>query len=154
MSAGVDARLSAFLRTDVRLREEADISHFDASPVHLLTTSALAWINGRGGLKPCADVRRFRPNVLLDVASTNSQREEDGWIGQRLEVEGSVNLIVTDTADRCVMTMMPQPGLLRAPNVLRAVAREANGRFGVYASVLRGGRLAVGDFVRITPDKP
>ena len=49
-----------------------------------------------------ADVRRFRPSLLIDAAS-RMPFPEQGWIGNRLKI-GSVVIDAQMTCPRCVMT--------------------------------------------------
>ena len=50
---------------------------------------------------------------------------------------------------RCSMTTQEQDGLPKDPSVLRTVVRDADQNVGVYASVLRPGRVRIDDDVRI-----
>jgi uncharacterized protein YcbX len=89
------------------------------------------------------DVRRFRPNVLVEGSP------EDAWIGSLVQA-GGATLDVVKPIDRCVITTRPQPnGIDRDLDVLRTVNREREGNLGVGTMVSAPGRLAVGD--AITP---
>lgn len=89
------------------------------------------------------DVRRFRPNVVVDGS------EEDGWVDSSVVI-GSARLDVVKLIDRCVVTTRPQPGgIERDLDVLRTVNRERAGNLGVGTMVVEPGRIAVGD--EITP---
>jgi uncharacterized protein len=48
-----------------------------------------------------------------------------------------------------VMTTLPQGDLPKDPGILRTAARHNQVSVGVYASVLRGGRIGRGDAVRL-----
>lgn len=84
------------------------------------------------------DVRRFRPNVVLDGAG------EDDLVGTRMTL-GSVTLDITGRITRCVMVSRPQPGLDRDLDVLRTINRARDGRLSVGALVANPGVVAVGD---------
>ena len=89
------------------------------------------------------DVRRFRPNVVVDGSA------EDAWIGTTVGV-GSTLLDIVKPIDRCVITTRPQPGgIERDLDVLRTVNRERAGNLGVGAMVTTPGHLAIGD--EVTP---
>lgn len=106
----------------------------DDAPLHLLTVAALgSW-----------DVRRFRPNVLLDTPL-----DLDDLVGERLAI-GGVVVTIDKRTRRCAMTTAEQPGLRRDVGVLRTLARERQLCQGVYARVVRPGRIAVNDSVRVT----
>lgn len=91
------------------------------------------------------DVRRFRPNVVVDGSS------EDGWVGTTVGA-GTAVLDIVKQIDRCVITTRPQPGgIERDLDVLRAVNRERAGNLGVGAMVIEPGSISVGD--EITPTR-
>lgn len=142
MKAGdpaIHEALSAALGTPVRLARESDVRHFDADPLHLVTTGSLDWLRSRlPGSR--IDERRFRPNVVVEGS------DELAWVGRTLRV-GEVSLRVTATTERCRMTTLAQSELPVDPGVLRCISQEADVQFGVYAEVLTPGRIAVGDAV-------
>jgi len=89
------------------------------------------------------DVRRFRPNVVVDGG------DEDSWVGTARTV-GSAAFDIVKQIDRCVITTRPQPGgIERDLDVLRTVNRDRAGNLGVSAMVTTTGRIAVGD--EVTP---
>jgi uncharacterized protein YcbX len=119
-------------------------SFVDESPLHLLTTSDLASL---GAERPdlAWDVRRFRPNIVVDTDVTPIGPLETG---QRLRI-GDVVIEVTKGCTRCVMTTRPQPSNLeRELDILRHVAREHDDVVGVRARVVTPGTITVGDVVR------
>jgi uncharacterized protein YcbX len=83
------------------------------------------------------DVRRFRPNVLVDG-------DEDALVGTSVRA-GSVALDVVKQIDRCVVVTRTQPGLGRDLEPLRTVNRERGTFLGVGALVTTPGLVAVGD---------
>lgn len=92
------------------------------------------------------DVRRFRPNVVLEGGG------EDALVGSTVRV-GSAVLDVVKQIDRCIVVTRPQPGLERDLEVLRTINRERSTFLAVGALVRRAGRFAVGDAVEsIAPD--
>jgi uncharacterized protein YcbX len=119
---------------------------FDLAPVHLLSTATLrrlAELHPRGNF----DVRRFRPNFLLDLAGEG--QDERSWIGKTLTLGEEVRLRVTGPCGRCVMTTLAQPGLEADPEVLRTAVKHLGGEVGIYAEVLAGGTARHGDAVRV-----
>lgn len=143
----VDGELSKAVGRDVTLAREGEISHFDDAPVHLVTTSALAWLHERLP-DSVVDERRFRPNIL--VRTDGREPVEREWIGRRVRVGREVALEITHATERCVMTSLAQPGLPEDPRVFALVGREAGLRFGVYARVLAGGVVSCGDRVELS----
>jgi MOSC domain-containing protein len=143
----VHAALSDALGESVTLVREADISHLDAGPLHLVTTASLAWLRA---VLPDAQVddRRFRPNILIDVAGET--QVERVWLGKTICIGDEVRLRVRDLTERCVMVGLPQVDLPDDPRVLRELGRHAGPHFGVYAEVITPGRVNRGDGLFIT----
>lgn len=114
---------------------------FDLSPLHLLTTGSLAHLARRD---PAADwdVRRFRPNFLIETDT--SGLVELAWLGRTLRV-GGVVLRCEYPTPRCGMITREQPGLGPDKRVLRTVVREADQNLGVYADVVEPGEVDLGD---------
>jgi len=117
---------------------------FDASVVHLLTTATLDRLRE---LYPQGrfEVRRFRPNVVVELGSGEKSFAENAWIGHTLVIGDEVRLNVTGPCGRCVMTTLPQGDLPRDPGILRTAAQHNKAKVGVYAAVLRGGTIRRGD---------
>jgi uncharacterized protein YcbX len=89
------------------------------------------------------DVRRFRPNVVVEGG------DEDSWVDTSITL-GSARLDIVKQIDRCVVTTRPQPGgIERDLDVLRTVNRDRAGNLGVGALVVVPGEIAIGD--EITP---
>lgn len=131
-------------------------SFFDLATLHVLTTSTLARL---GELAPDAtfDVRRYRPNVLVDDAGEGFA--EDDWVGHTLVLgaEGAA-ADVSMLCMRCIMTTLPQEDLPEDRATLRAIAehhrRDIPGLgtwacAGVYAGVSGTGGLGLGDTVEV-----
>ena len=142
----VHAALSDALGQPVTLAREAGVSHLDAGPVHLVTTASLAWLRA---LLPDArvDERRFRPNIVIDVAGET--QVERLWIGKTVGIGDEVRLRVVDLTERCVMVGLPQADLPDDARVLRALGRSGGPHFGVYAEVVAPGRIRRGDGLRV-----
>lgn len=121
---------------------------FDCAVVHVLTTATLDRLRG---LYPQGrfEVRRFRPNVVAELASGEKDFVENNWVGQILALGDTVRLKVTGPCPRCVMTTLPQGDLPKDPGILRAAAQHNRANVGVYASVVHGGTVRRGDAVRL-----
>jgi uncharacterized protein YcbX len=122
-------------------------TYFDAYPIHLLTTSSLA---AMARLNPAAawDVRRFRPNVLIETQSGIEGLVEASWGGRILRL-GAVIVRCEIPTVRCGMTTYAQAELPKDPTVLRTIVRDAGQNFGIYASAINSSRIAVGDIVEL-----
>jgi uncharacterized protein len=100
--------------------------------VHLLSTGSVgAW-----------DMRRFRPNVVVDGAG------ELDLVGATLRVGTAVLSVVKGTA-RCVLTTRAQPGgIERDPDVLKTILRNG-GDLGISCHVVQPGDIHVDDEVEV-----
>lgn len=122
----------------------------DLSPVHVLSTTSLASLAGEGAPY---DVRRFRPNVLVELGQPGADYPESGWIGAEVTL-GGVTVRVTNPTIRCVVPTRPQRGLEADRGLTRRLA-EATERFlGVYADVTAAGVVQVGDAVHVGAPEP
>jgi len=121
---------------------------FDCATVHLLTTATLDRLRD---LYPAGrfEVRRFRPNIVVQTTSGVKDFVEDAWIGHTLTIGDAVRLAITGPCPRCVMTTLPQADLPSDPGILRTAARHNQVNVGVYASVLQGGTMRRGDAIRV-----
>jgi len=123
-------------------------TYFDVYPFHLVTTATLEALAARAP-QSSWDVRRFRPNAVIELTGGATGLVEAGWNGGRRVRIGGVELRGEIPTARCVMVTLPQDGLPHDPRVLRTVVREAEQCLGLYASVAGGGWIAVGDPVEL-----
>jgi uncharacterized protein len=121
---------------------------FDIAVVHILTTATLDRLRE---LYPAGrfEVRRFRPNIVLQTEKSTADFVENAWIGCTLAIGETVRLAISEGCPRCVMTTLPQGDLPADPGILRTAAQHNQVHVGVYASVLRGGRIRRGDAVNL-----
>jgi hypothetical protein len=153
-----DPALAAELGPGVRVIKQ-NRGVFDTMPLSMLTTQALAGLGRLAGTELVAG--RFRPNILVDVSGVAASgveapgggapgREfpEDAWVGRVLRI-GGLRMRVDQRDQRCVMVTIDPVTLRRDPEILRAIARERDTRFGVYGSAVEPGQVAVGDPVEL-----
>jgi uncharacterized protein YcbX len=124
---------------------------FDEASISAITTATVNEIAALSGQPP--DVRRFRPNLL--IASQQSEPfEEDTWVGGVLSFgdgDTAAAIAITNWDERCSMVNFDPDSGLRTPEVLKAVIRARNNKAGVYGTVVRCGRLAIGQPLYFTP---
>jgi uncharacterized protein len=142
--------VGGFLRTD---------GHHDFAPLHLLTNRSLAHMSS---VAPDSDwdVRRFRPNLVLDDGSAASGLSEPDVLGATLAGPSGLALTVGLPTPRCVVPTRAREELPRDPKLLKQVANVSRwdlgpfGRpacLGMYAEVARPGTLAVDERLSVTP---
>ncbi len=103
-----------------------------------------------------ADVRRFRPNIVVRLLRPSAFREDD-WLGGVLSFGGDADapeVTVTMRDLRCSMVNYDPDSVRPAPEVLKAVVRANAVHAGVYGAVTRVGRLTVGQAVLFRPSPP
>ena len=113
---------------------------FDLAVTHVLTTATLDRLRD---LYPQGrfEVRRFRPNIVVQPSSGDKTFVENAWIGHTLAIGDQVRLNITGPCPRCVMTTLSQGDLPRDPGILRTAAQHNQVNVGVYAAVVRGGTI-------------
>lgn len=121
-------------------------TYFDAFPLLLLTKNSLSTMQNKHP-DSTYDLRRFRPNLLID-ADSDEPFPELAWAGRRLRVGGAV-LRIEMECPRCVMTTHAFSNLPKDHGIMRALVKEASGNLGVYASVEVPGEVSLGDEVSI-----
>jgi uncharacterized protein len=133
-----------------RLTDEAmpPQTFFDVAVIHLLTTSTIdrlreLYLQGR------FEVRRFRPNIVVESASDEKDFIENSWVGKKITIGEEIVLKVIGPCTRCVMITLPQGDLPKDLGILRTVAKYNQVHAGIYASVNRGGTIRRGDIVQI-----
>ncbi len=143
-----DRLLSEAFGRGVILEDAGEEPFFDLGPVHLLTTASLERFGElyAGG---DFDARRFRPNVVVESDVGETGFVEDGWIGRALRLGEEVILEVTDPVARCVMTTLAQGELPKDPKIMSTTHRYNDNHVGVYARVVRGGRVRRRDRVEL-----
>jgi len=128
----------------------------DFAPLHLLTTSTLDRI---AELSPYrrADLERYRPNIVVRTSAPGFV--ENDWLERILHVGTELVLRVIARTPRCAVPTLAHGALPRSPDALRVLAHhnrvepldalDPEPCAGVYAEVLRPGRIRTGDAVRL-----
>ena len=175
----VNAVLTEWLQTDVRLESpqpgvtaaidiELDdggedpgpttIVSFDTQPgwfydstssLHLISTATLAELDRVIG-PGAGDVRRFRPNIVVD---TDTPFAEEQWVDETLVI-GSTTMWVKKPTDRCVVITRAQPTFAASRETLKYLAKNNDRNAGISAQPDQPGSITVGDdVVLLAPDR-
>lgn len=152
-----DAGAVAYEMTFDPPNEDADVYDIPVPEGTLLDITAVHAI-AQVTLDACAaarpdldwDLRRFRPNVVLDVDI--APWEEQSWVGREVAI-GSALLRVSGPMVRCAMPLRAQPGGLdREPGIFQALT-ELNpahpNHLGLCLDVVEPGRIERGDEVTV-----
>ena len=117
----------------------------DAAPLLVLTSAS---IRAGASLHPEGswEVRRFRPNLLVDVDTDGWV--EDGWCGLTVDV-GAAALVPDQPCVRCTMVTRSQPELDRDLDIYKSLARHHRGTLGVWTRVQAPGSVRVDDLVTV-----
>jgi uncharacterized protein YcbX len=164
--AEIEAALSELLERRVRL-ERSDTpadgrfvttgAFHDLAPIHLITTGTLAHLRA---VAPESDwdIRRFRPNLVLDDGPDREPFAEDALLGGRLQARSGLELTVGVPTPRCVVPTRAQDGLPADPAILRTLVERhridlgpfgRQGCAGAYAEVASAGRLRTGERLEV-----
>lgn len=144
-----DRALAAELGDGVRA-VKLDRGTFDTLPLSLITTQSVASLGRLVGR--ALDVRRFRPNVLIDAHNADTFPEEN-WTSCTLRIGDA--LVRVDARDqRCIVVNVDPTTVQRDPIVFRTIGRRRQARLAVYATTAQPGCVAVGDAVVIVASWP
>jgi uncharacterized protein len=122
---------------------------FDDASISVIAVDTVHEIAQLAGLEP--DVRRFRPNVVVRLLRPGPFLEDE-WLGSVLSFgddDHAPAITVTTRDVRCSMVNLDPDSASSAPEVLKAVVRANGNHAGIYGTVTRVGRLAVGQTIRL-----
>ncbi|MEW5978329.1 MAG: MOSC N-terminal beta barrel domain-containing protein [Acidobacteriota bacterium] len=121
---------------------------FDDASISVISSTTVGEISRLAAQR--ADVRRFRPNILI-ASSRSVPFEEDEWVGGVLSFGEAAAIAITHRDERCSMVNLDPDSPGTSPEVLKAIVRLRDNKAGVYGAVTRRGRLAVGQPVFFEP---
>ncbi len=121
----------------VRLVHVTGTERFDILPLLVATDGAVSAMG--------VDRRRFRPNILIGGVEGLAERQWEGWKIRAGEVE----IHAAQLRARCVMTTYDPDTLEQDRNVLFRIVKEFEGTMALDCSVLKPGKIRVGDEVTV-----
>ncbi len=118
---------------------------FDEASVSVISAATIEAIGKEAGFE--LDVRRFRPNLLIETLD-GKPFAEDAWVGKIIRFQPDANaagISVSMRDPRCAMINIdPVTGVID-PKVMKAAVRLNDNDAGLYASVVKAGSISVGD---------
>jgi uncharacterized protein len=120
---------------------------FDEASISVIASDTVHEIGRLAGRS--LDVRQFRANVVVRLLRP-APFQEDAWVGGDLsfgEGDDAPAVTVTMRDVRCAMLNLDPETARPVPEVLKAVVRANGNHAGIYATVTRTGRLAVGQTI-------
>lgn len=117
---------------------------FDDGSVSVIAAGTVAEICRLSEHEP--DARRFRPNIVVSLSQAGPFLE-DAWVGGTLafgEADDAPAIAVTMRDARCSMVNLDPDSARSSPDVLKAAVRANANNAGIYGTVIRAGRLGVG----------
>ncbi|MFK7804544.1 MAG: MOSC domain-containing protein [Anaerolineae bacterium] len=118
---------------------------FDSAHLHLLSTGTLAHLKSLIGSDVNVDIRRFRPNILIDTIAELSGFIEDDWVDKKIIIGDSVEITEIWPTLRCVMTTVQQNDLPKDIRILHTVVKQHETHLGAFAKTGIAGQVKVGD---------
>lgn len=139
LQAGLAASMDMFLR-------QSDRPLTDCRPIGLMSTGTLRQLTEEMGFEVRAD--RFRANLMLELLpglQGGARFAEDAFVGKQLRFGEHTTLLIKERDPRCrIITIDPETGVAN-PALMRQLARQHEGRAGIYAATVVPGPISVGD---------
>ena len=146
----------AELATEIERRHGAPVEMmhmragiFDDASVSVIASDTMREIGRLSGIDP--EVRRFRPNIVVRLLKPDAFHE-DTWVGGVLqfgEKDAGPRVSVTMRDPRCSMVNFDPDSARSSPQVLKSIVVANQNNAGIYGTVIRAGRLEVGQTIRL-----
>ncbi|HEU5237074.1 MAG TPA: MOSC domain-containing protein, partial [Pyrinomonadaceae bacterium] len=158
-SAKLNAEISERFGSGVELMH---LKHgiFDEAAVSVISLATIAGVGREAGMGADFDRRRFRANIVVETERSEPFLE-DAWVGGILmfgdlseppAVAGGPAVHITMRDLRCVMVNLDPDTARKDARVMKTVVRLNQNNAGVYGTVVRTGRVRVGDRVRLVAE--
>jgi uncharacterized protein YcbX len=128
---------------------------FDEACISVISLATVHGVSRESGRD--LDVRRFRPNIVIEIPMAVAGAEpfeEDGWVGRTVmfgDGDSGPAIGITLKDERCVMVNFDPNTAERDSQVMKTVVRLNGNYAGVYGTVVRAGELRVGQVVTLGP---
>jgi len=137
--------LTADVRRAVTLRSHSTGQQYHSGTVLITVEASLRALEEQLGAR--VDLRRFRPNLHLDLDS--EPFAELAWTGRRLRI-GDAHFELQHPCDRCVIAARDPDSGKKWPELLSHLHRHHDLLFGIFARPRQGAHVTTGDTAEIT----
>jgi len=125
---------------------------FDDATISIIGSATIAGVSRESGVT--VDSRRFRANIVIEC-DEGEQFLEEKWMGGTLvfgEREPRPVVRVTMRDARCAMLNLDPQTAAQDGRVLKTVVRLNQNNAGVYGTVVRTGKISIGESVSLVVD--
>ena len=146
-----DPRLITMLRDGLADRHELTLlrSHramTDCRPVSILSMQTVRKLSKDVGVD--LDKLRFRANLYVDLESGGPFSEDD-FVGRTLQIGARTAVAVLARDSRCKMITLDPDTAQPNPELIKQLARNHEGKAGIYGAVLVEGTIRPGDEISL-----
>ena len=146
-----DPRLMSMLHEGIRDKHElmllrSDRSMTDCRPVSIFSVQTVRQLSNELGID--LDKRRFRANLYVELESGNGFGEDE-FVGRTLRIGAKTAISVVSRDSRCKMITLDPDTAQPNPEIMRVLARDHEGKAGIYAAVVAEGTIRPGDEISL-----
>lgn len=118
---------------------------YDSQQLSLFSLATVQELENESNVE--IDHRQFRANVYFQPARETAPFIENDWVGRVLRIGPDALIGVTEKNERCLVVNLDPHSAVQSPRILRSIAQKHNEEAGIYANVLRSGRIRIGDVI-------
>jgi uncharacterized protein YcbX len=119
----------------------------DCRPVSLFSVQTVRQLGKELALD--LDKRRFRANIYIALEPPGEGFAENELVGRSLRLGDKVVVAITDRDPRCKMITLDPETTQANPEVMRHLAREYQGKAGLYGAVIVEGMVRANDDIAL-----
>jgi uncharacterized protein YcbX len=116
---------------------------FDARPLSIISLSSVARLSEELGMD--LDKRRFRANFYVEWENQDDPFYELSLVGKTLKIGEWLEVTIVERDPRCSIITLDPDSAEATPKLLQLLGRKHGGDAGVFAAVLKRGRVNQGD---------
>jgi uncharacterized protein len=124
----------------------SDRAMTDCRPISIISISTVRQLSHELGVD--LDKRRFRANVYVELESGKAFGEDE-FVGRMLQIGAKAVTAVVNRDARCKMITLDPDTAEANPEVMKRLARDHEGKAGVYGVVVVEGIIRPGDEITL-----